>query len=86
MTDTEITLRYGMNPHQTPARAFVEHGTLPFEVRNGSPGFINLLDAQRASFAANERLINAKRDYLVAAVNTFRAMGVPPALFEVEED
>jgi phosphoribosylaminoimidazolecarboxamide formyltransferase/IMP cyclohydrolase len=34
-----------MNPHQTPARAFVAGGTLPFEVRNGSPGYINLLDA-----------------------------------------
>ena len=45
MPETEIALRYGMNPHQTPARAFVEQGTLPFEVRNGSPGFINLLDA-----------------------------------------
>ena len=40
-----MTLRYGMNPHQTPARAYVEGGTLPFEVRNGSPGYINLLDA-----------------------------------------
>ena len=45
MPESEITLRYGMNPHQTPARAFVEQGALPFEVRNGSPGFINLLDA-----------------------------------------
>ena len=42
---SEITLRYGMNPHQTPAKAFTEAGDLPFEVRNGSPGFINLLDA-----------------------------------------
>jgi len=40
-----MTLRYGMNPHQTPARAYVEGGTLPFEIRNGSPGYINLLDA-----------------------------------------
>ena len=45
MPESEITLRYGMNPHQTPAKAFVDQGTLPFEVRNGSPGFINLLDA-----------------------------------------
>ena len=45
MPQPELTLRYGMNPHQTPARAFVEGGTLPFEVRNGSPGYINLLDA-----------------------------------------
>lgn len=45
MPKPELTLRYGMNPHQTPARAFVEGGTLPFEARNGSPGYINLLDA-----------------------------------------
>ncbi len=45
MTESELSLRYGMNPHQTPAKAFVEEGGLPFEVRNGSPGFINLLDA-----------------------------------------
>jgi AICAR transformylase/IMP cyclohydrolase PurH len=43
--ESEMTLRYGMNPHQKPARAFVEGGRLPFEVRNGSPGYINLLDA-----------------------------------------
>jgi phosphoribosylaminoimidazolecarboxamide formyltransferase/IMP cyclohydrolase len=41
----EMPLRYGMNPHQKPARAFVEEGGLPFAVRNGSPGYINLLDA-----------------------------------------
>ena len=45
MPQPELNLRYGMNPHQTPAHAFVEGGTLPFEVRNGSPGYINLLDA-----------------------------------------
>lgn len=45
MPDSEIALRYGMNPHQAPAQAFVESGALPFEVRNGAPGYINLLDA-----------------------------------------
>jgi AICAR transformylase/IMP cyclohydrolase PurH len=40
-----MTLRYGMNPHQRPARVFVEEGELPFEVLGGSPGYINLLDA-----------------------------------------
>ena len=45
----EIILRYGTNPHQKPARAFVEGGTpLPFEVINGRPGYINLLDALNA--------------------------------------
>jgi phosphoribosylaminoimidazolecarboxamide formyltransferase/IMP cyclohydrolase len=43
---TEIELRYGMNPHQVPARVYMEDGSpLPFEVLNGTPGYINLLDA-----------------------------------------
>jgi phosphoribosylaminoimidazolecarboxamide formyltransferase/IMP cyclohydrolase len=33
-----------VNPHQVPARVFAQ-GLLPFEVLNGAPGFINLLDA-----------------------------------------
>jgi phosphoribosylaminoimidazolecarboxamide formyltransferase/IMP cyclohydrolase len=40
----ELALRYGVNPHQVPARVFAEGG-LPFEVLNGAPGYINLLDA-----------------------------------------
>jgi len=43
----EIGLRYGLNPHQKPARAFAS-GDLPFTVRNGAPGMINLLDALNA--------------------------------------
>jgi phosphoribosylaminoimidazolecarboxamide formyltransferase / IMP cyclohydrolase len=39
----ELALRYGMNPHQKPARVQVE-GALPIRVLNGSPGYINLLD------------------------------------------
>jgi phosphoribosylaminoimidazolecarboxamide formyltransferase/IMP cyclohydrolase len=41
----EIILRYGCNPHQTPARVFMSDGDLPLEVLNGAPGYINLLDA-----------------------------------------
>ena len=41
----EMTLRYGMNPHQKPARAVAAGDDLPFEVLSGSPGYINLLDA-----------------------------------------
>ena len=41
----QITLRYGANPHQKPAQAFVRTGKLPFKVLCGSPGYINLLDA-----------------------------------------
>ncbi|KIL65653.1 hypothetical protein M378DRAFT_178340 [Amanita muscaria Koide BX008] len=43
-----IPLRYGANPHQTPAQAFVTEGALPFKVLSGSPGYINLLDALNA--------------------------------------
>ncbi|WBW73883.1 bifunctional IMP cyclohydrolase/phosphoribosylaminoimidazolecarboxamideformyltransferase [Schizosaccharomyces osmophilus] len=40
----QMTLRYGANPHQSPAQAFMESGPLPFKVLGGSPGYINLLD------------------------------------------
>ncbi|MDQ3809245.1 MAG: phosphoribosylaminoimidazolecarboxamide formyltransferase [Chloroflexota bacterium] len=44
-----LTLRYGVNPHQTPARAFLAAGdALPLSVLNGAPGYINLLDALNA--------------------------------------
>ncbi|KAI9213935.1 hypothetical protein DS838_001170 [Geotrichum bryndzae] len=42
---SQLTLRYGANPHQKPAQAFVTKGELPFKVLSGSPGYINLLDA-----------------------------------------
>ncbi len=41
----QIALRYGLNPQQIPARAYVRSGRLPFRVVNGSVGYINLLDA-----------------------------------------
>ena len=42
---SEIPLRYGLNPHRTPARAVRAEGALPISVLNGAPGYINLLDA-----------------------------------------
>ena len=42
------TIRYGANPHQKPASAFVKDGRLPFKVLCGSPGYINLLDSLNA--------------------------------------
>ncbi|MDH5752453.1 MAG: phosphoribosylaminoimidazolecarboxamide formyltransferase [Deltaproteobacteria bacterium] len=42
-------LKYGCNPHQSPAALYVEQGRkMPFETLNGSPGYINLLDALNA--------------------------------------
>ncbi|EGZ77866.1 bifunctional purine biosynthesis protein [Neurospora tetrasperma FGSC 2509] len=43
-----LPLRYGANPHQKPAAAYVKEGKLPFTVVNGAPGYINLLDAFNA--------------------------------------
>lgn len=40
-----LALRYGANPHQKPAQAFVTEGEIPFKVLFGAPGYINLLDA-----------------------------------------
>nr|XP_023013134.1 bifunctional purine biosynthesis protein PURH-like [Leptinotarsa decemlineata] len=42
---SQISLRYGMNPHQKPAQLYTELERLPLTVVNGSPGYINLCDA-----------------------------------------
>lgn len=45
----ELTLRYGTNPNQVPARVYMQDGNdLPITVLSGSPGYINLLDALSA--------------------------------------
>ena len=44
----ELTLRYGCNPHQAPARVFTRDRTLPLRALSGAPGYINLLDALNA--------------------------------------
>lgn len=41
----QLNLRYGMNPQQRPAQIYSFDSRLPFRVLNGSPGYINLLDA-----------------------------------------
>jgi len=46
--ESQITLRYGMNPHQKPAQIYTTQPHLPLKVVNGSPGFINLCDALNA--------------------------------------
>ncbi len=43
---TQLELRYGTNPQQSPSRVFMkEECELPITVLGGSPGYINLLDA-----------------------------------------
>jgi phosphoribosylaminoimidazolecarboxamide formyltransferase/IMP cyclohydrolase len=51
----QLELRYGCNPHQKPARIYrKDGGDLPFKVLQGSPGYINLLDALNAWQLARE--------------------------------
>ncbi|CCE64066.1 hypothetical protein TPHA_0G02300 [Tetrapisispora phaffii CBS 4417] len=43
---SQLPLRYGCNPHQRPAQAYVSlQEELPFKVLCGTPSYINLLDA-----------------------------------------
>jgi len=45
----EFLLKYGCNPYQKPASILSMSGKpLPFDVLNGTPGYINLLDASNA--------------------------------------
>jgi phosphoribosylaminoimidazolecarboxamide formyltransferase / IMP cyclohydrolase len=44
-SQSQITLRYGINPQQAPAQIYTMVGKLPIKLLNGSPGMINLLDA-----------------------------------------
>ncbi len=44
----EIRLKYGCNPHQGEALVRMPGGTAPLRVLNGTPSFINILDALTA--------------------------------------
>ena len=41
----EFILKYGCNPQQKPAKIYSKQGELPFKILNGTPGYINFLDA-----------------------------------------
>ncbi|KAJ9111817.1 Bifunctional purine biosynthesis protein ade10 [Naganishia adeliensis] len=63
-----LPLRYGANPHQKPAQAFVEQGEMPITILSGSPGYINLLDALN-SWALVKELAEAFTPALPAAAS-----------------
>ena len=43
---TEFELKYGCNPNQKPSKIYMHDGsTLPIQILNGRPGYINFLDA-----------------------------------------
>lgn len=48
MGNSKIELRYGCNPHQTPAKMYVKEGKMPIRILNGRPGYINMMDALNA--------------------------------------
>jgi len=51
----EFPLKYGCNPHQKPAGiSSLLNSNLPFTVLNGTPGYINLLDAANAWLLVKE--------------------------------
>ena len=49
-----LELKYGCNPHQTPARLSYPGKACPLEILNGSPSYINILDAFNAWQLAKE--------------------------------
>ncbi|MBN1176713.1 MAG: phosphoribosylaminoimidazolecarboxamide formyltransferase [Dehalococcoidales bacterium] len=80
MSQDELTLRYGFNPHQRPARIYNPGGKLPFRVLNGAPGYINMLDALNSWQLVNE----LKKALKMPAAASFKhvspagaAVGVP---------
>lgn len=77
----EVLLKYGCNPNQKPSRVFMESGAdLPFEILNGKPGYINLLDA----FNSWQLVKELKQALGLPAVTSFKhvsptsaAVGIP---------
>ena len=52
----EITLRYGANPHQTPARVFMKEGELPFLIPvHGQKVSVDYVDKIEAFFREREK-------------------------------
>lgn len=81
----QLTLRYGMNPHQKPACVYSPQGRLPFEVLNGSPGFINLLDALN-SWALVRDLRKALNSPAAASFKHVSPAGAAVAVFELNDE
>ncbi|MDP4142934.1 MAG: phosphoribosylaminoimidazolecarboxamide formyltransferase [Bacillota bacterium] len=45
MSNSEFILKYGCNPQQKPAKIYTNNDSLPFKILNGTPGYINFMDA-----------------------------------------
>lgn len=66
--ESQLNLRYGMNPHQKPAQLYTTSDKLPLKVVNASPGFINLCDALNAWQLVRE----LKRNLKMSAAASFK--------------
>ena len=65
----EFPLKYGCNPHQKPSMILSRLGAnLPFVVKNGVPGYINLLDAANAW----QLVVELKQATGLAAASSFK--------------
>ena len=49
----DLSLKYGLNPHQHPARVTLPPES-PLRVLNGTPGYVNIIDAMGAWQLARE--------------------------------
>ena len=78
----ELELKYGCNPNQKPARVYMKEGELPFEVLNGKPGFINLLDA----FNSWQLVTELKKATGLAAAASFKHVSPAGAAVAVTLD
>ncbi len=63
----DISLKYGLNPHQRPARVTLPPAA-PLRVLNGTPGYVNIIDAVGAWQLARE----LKRATGMAAAASFK--------------
>lgn len=63
----DLTLKYGLNPHQYPARVTLPPAS-PLRVLNGTPGYVNIIDAMGAWQLARE----LKRATGAAAAASFK--------------
>jgi phosphoribosylaminoimidazolecarboxamide formyltransferase/IMP cyclohydrolase len=64
----QIELKYGCNPHQKPARLIYPEEPSPLQVLNGTPGYINLLDA----FGAWQLVRDLRRATGLASAASFK--------------
>ena len=78
----ELELKYGCNPNQKPAKVFMKQGELPFEVLNGKPGYINLLDA----FNSWQLVMELKKATGLAAAASFKHVSPAGAAVAVPLD